>query len=39
MGYKERGKRDGTGSNKDSYQRANEKKGKRQERGEKCPKK
>lgn len=34
-----RGKRDGTGPHKDSWQRKHKKKGKRQERGEPCPKK
>lgn len=34
-----RGKRDGTGPYKDSYQRTKSTKGKRQERGEPCPNK
>ena len=38
MGKKERGKRDGTGSYRDSYQKTQSKKGKRKERGEDCPK-
>lgn len=33
-----RGKRDGTGPYKDSYQKKTSKKGKRQQKGEKCPK-
>ena len=40
MGKENRGKRDGTGPHKDSWQRTNKgKKGKRKERGEPCPKK
>jgi len=39
MGKKARGKRDGTGPYKDSYQRRSGRKGRRQERGEPCPKK
>jgi len=39
MGATKRGKRDGTGPYKGSYQRKRSKKGKRQQRGEKCPKK
>jgi len=39
MGATKRGKRDGTGPYKGSYQRKRGKKGKRQQRGEKCPKK
>ena len=36
-GYEERGKRDGTGSYKDSYQRRHFDIGKRRQRGEPCP--
>jgi len=36
-GYKERGKRDGTGPHKDSAQRSISDKGKRKQKGEKCP--
>lgn len=38
MSYQERGKRDGTGPHKESYQKK-QGMGKRQERGEECPKK
>ena len=38
MGKNKRGVRDGTGPYKDSYQRKYRKKGRRQERGEPCPK-
>jgi len=37
MGKEERGKRDGTGSYKDSFQRSVSDKGRRQEAGEECP--
>ena len=38
LGKEERGKRDGSGPYKDSWQRKTKgKKGKRQERGESCP--
>ncbi|HUW44062.1 MAG TPA: hypothetical protein VMV95_03835 [Bacillota bacterium] len=37
MGKVERGKRDGTGPYKDSWQKENKEKGKRQEQGEECP--
>jgi len=37
MAMKQRGKRDGTGPFKDSYQRQNEGVGKRQQAGEVCP--
>jgi len=36
MGYRERGKRDGTGPYRSSLQRKSKRKGKRKERGEKC---
>jgi len=39
MGKNIRGKRDGTGPYKNSWQRKNKKKGRRQEKGEPCPKK
>jgi len=39
MGKNTRGKRTGDGPYKDSYQRKTGKKGKRQQRGERCPKK
>ena len=38
MGYKNPGKRDGSGPAKGSYQRKHSKVGKRKARGEKCPK-
>ena len=38
MGATKRGKRDGTGPHKDSYQRRQGKTGKRRRAGEKCPK-
>ena len=38
MGNKTRGKRDGTGPHKDSYQKKSKKKGKRKIKGEKCAK-
>lgn len=37
MGREKPGIRDGTGSYKDSYQKSISDKGRRQERGEKCP--
>jgi len=37
MGEEERGKRDGTGSYKDSFQRSQSDEGKRKEAGEECP--
>jgi len=37
MGNTKRGKRDGTGPHKDSWQKRNGGKGKRQSKGEKCP--
>lgn len=39
MSAKQRGKRDGTGPYKDSFQRKSKKGGKRKARGEKCPQK
>ena len=39
MGMNKRGKRDGTGPYKDSWQRRNVGVGRRQERGEPCPQK
>jgi len=39
MGKNNRGKRDGSGPHKDSWQRRNRTKGRRQERGEECPEK
>jgi len=39
MGKNARGVRDGTGPYKDSYQKKHSKVGKRQQVGEKCPKK
>ena len=38
MGKTVRGKRDGTGPHKGSYQRKTAKKGKRRSAGQKCPK-
>lgn len=38
MARTKRGKRNGTGPYKESYQRKVSKKGKRKQRGEKCPK-
>ena len=39
MGETKRGKQDGTGPHKDSYQRNKYGKGKRQQQGEECPNK
>lgn len=38
MGVKNRGKRDGSGPHRDSYQRKQSGTGKRQQAGQKCPK-
>ena len=37
MSKEKRGIRDGSGSYKDSFQKSNSVKGKRQEKGERCP--